>query len=319
MSERLAVCTLFEGSYHCGVGPLVNSLVANGFRGVVWAGYRGELPPWAEGAGTAGKYRELRVTPDCVLRFVPVDTRAHLTNYKPEFILRVLEEETPECGGVFYLDPDMTVAQAWSYFEEWVQCGVAVCEDVNSPVPEHHPRRVGWRMFYERHGIALEYKEAFYANGGCVGLRRENVAFLHLWKRLQDSLWEALGGPQHVGIDGGIRLSRYGFADCFDKTDQDALNAAIEAVKGMPVSFCTKQAMGFEPGGALLPHALGPGKPWAKRYVADALRGFPPRQVDKEFWKHAEGPVRVFPAGQVRIRKLWLKIAVALGRFIRRN
>lgn len=321
MSGRPMVCTLFEGGYHYGVGVLVNSLYANGFRGVIWAGYRGALPPWAKPVSEAGGRREYQVAEGCVIRFMPLDTKAHLTNYKPDFMLRLLETDARDCSGLFYLDPDIVVCESWRYFEEWITCGVAVCEDVNSPFPPQHPRRVGWRRFYDGFGICLHPKESYYANGGFVGIRREDIAFLRLWKRLQDHLWEAIGGADYVGdgLGGRSVTDRSGFANCFDRTDQDVLNAAIEAVEGIPVSFESKQAMGFGPGKTSLPHALGPGKPWGKRYLSDALRGVPPRTVDKEFWRYAEGPIRVFTPPQLRMNQMSLKIAAALGRIIRRT
>lgn len=311
MRRSLSVCTLFEGDYHLGVGVLVNSLYAAGFRGTVWAGVRGALPPWAGGAA------EFRVADGCVVRFISLETRAHLTNYKPDFMLRVLNAEDRDCAGLVYIDPDVVVQAPWRFIEDWLTCGVAVCEDVNSPFPLQHPRRVGWRRFFP----GLHPREAAYANGGFVGVRREDAAFLEHWKGLQDALWAELGGADFVGIGGGRSVEgRAGFADCFDKTDQDVLNATIEACPEIPVSFLNRQAMGFEAGSPSLPHALGPSKPWARRYLREALAGFPPRAVDKAFWHCAgAGPIAVFPEGVIASRCRALKLGAALGRFIRRN
>lgn len=319
MTHRLAICTLLEGGYHHGLGPLVNSLVGSGFRGVVWAGIRGELPPWARPLSDTGAYAEFAAAPDCVLRFIRLDTSAHLTNYKPDFMLRVLEREAPDCEGLFYIDPDVVVAHAWRFFEDWITCGVAVCEDVNSPCAAQHPRRVGWRRFYAERGVVLHPGLSEYANGGFVGVRREEIAFLRLWKQMQDQLWETLGGAEYVGIGGGKPIAgRAGFADCFDKTDQDVLNAALEALSGIAVSFVNQQAMGFIPGSPCLPHALGPSKPWSKPYLRDALRGRAPRAVDKAYWHWAAaGPVRVFSLEHIRRQRLCLRLAAALGRIFR--
>ncbi|MEI7957591.1 MAG: hypothetical protein WCI40_00665 [Verrucomicrobiota bacterium] len=319
MSKRLAICTLFEGGYHYGLGPLANSLYASGFRGIIWAGYRGALPFWAQPVTETGSYAEFQVAEGCAIHFVPLDTTAHLTNYKPDFMLRVFETYAPDCAGLIYLDPDIIMSDPWRSFEEWIGCGVAVCEDVNSPFAAHHPRRVGWRRFYEGTARLLP-KEPFYANGGFVGVRREDAAFLELWKRLQDRLWQAIGGAEYSGFVGEKSVAlQSDYPSCFDKTDQDVLNAAIEAVEGIPVSFGNKQAMGFETGKAVLPHALGPDKPWKKQYLRDALRGAALRAVDKEYWLHAQGPIRVFTSRQLLAKRIVLKISAVLGRFIRRS
>lgn len=321
MSGPLSICTLFEGDYHYGLGPLVNSLYANGYRGVIWAGYRGALPPWAQPRIAAQGFEEFPAAPGCVIRFVPLETPAHLTNYKPDFMLSLFNGLARDADALFYFDPDIVVCEAWRYFEEWISCGVTVCEDVNSPYPLQHPRRIGWRRFFGERAIQLQPKEPYYANGGFIGVRRQDQAFLQLWQRLQNHLWEALGGAQFAGIAGKESIDgRSGFCDCFGTTDQDALNAAIEAAgEEVVISFANQQSMGFVPGRAMLPHALGPGKPWQRRDLAAALQGRPPRGVDKEYWRYAEGPIRVFTERQLRSRRRTLKIAAAIGRFIRRN
>lgn len=321
MSGHLSICTLFEGNYHYGLGPLVNSLYANGYRGIIWAGYRGALPPWAQPRSAGPGFEEYQAAPGCVIRFVPLETPAHLTNYKPDFMLSLFDGLAGDADALFYFDPDIVVCEAWRYFEEWISCGVAVCEDVNSPYPLQHPRRIGWRRFFGERGIKLKPGEPYYANGGFIGVRREDRAFLEMWQRLQSHLWEALGGAQFAGIPGKESIEgRSGFFDGFRQPDQDALNATIEAIgDAVVVSFDNQQSMGFVPGRAMLPHALGPGKPWQRRDILEAFNGRPPRRVDKEYWRYADGPIHVFTQRRLSFRRRALKIAAAIGRFIRRN
>ena len=315
-----SVCTLFEGDYHLGLAALVNSLYAHGFRGVVWAGYRGDLPPWAKPATAHSAYAEYQVAEGCVIRFLRLETTAHLTNIKPDFMLSILDQHDPACEALFYIDPDIVINEPWPSFEEWITCGVAVCEDVNSPFPVHHPRRVGWRRCFGKIGITLRPRDASYANGGFVGVARGNREFLVTWKRLQDAMWTVIGGAEFAGIPGGQSVAgRSGFFDCFGKTDQDALNAAIEAAGEIPVSFLGRQAMGFEAGKAMLPHALGVAKPWRRHYIREALAGRPPTPADRSFWEHAAGPASALSRNTIARAKVSLAIAAAIGRFIRRS
>jgi hypothetical protein len=43
---KISLCTLFERNYHFGVAALSNSLIASGYSGDLWVGYRGALPGW---------------------------------------------------------------------------------------------------------------------------------------------------------------------------------------------------------------------------------------------------------------------------------
>lgn len=317
---KTTVCTLFEGDFQDGVGVLLNSLYAVGFRGNAWVGYRGDLPRWSRMSKEVGRITSFIAAPDFFIRFVEVETSAHFTNFKPEFMLEVLDRLDPQSDAIFYLDPDIVAVLPWTRAQEWIECGVAVCEDVNSPIPLTHPRRVGWRKAFAKSGVHLQPRDACYANGGCVGLRRADRNFLVKWKQVQEAMWEQVGGAEYTGIDSGMPIGdRAGFFQCFSRTDQDALNAAIEASPEIPVSFLCRQAMGFSRGAIAFAHALGLGKPWKRSYLADAFHGKLPRLVDKLFWNHALEPIPVFDAKNVAGKKKAVSIASFIGRFYHRN
>jgi hypothetical protein len=322
---KAAVCTLFEGDYHKGVGVLINSLIHHGFRGTVFAGFRGLLPPWTKrlleptAPHPDPQCQRFAVTDSVNVVFVSLAMSGHLTNRKPDFMLRILEQSEPDLGALLYLDPDIVINHGWRFFEEWLTCGVAVCEDINSPLYENSPHRVGWRRFYESVGIALRFRSDAYANGGLVGVRKQDVEFLKLWARLQEAMFRVTGGPAKAGIAGGESvLHSAGFADCFLKTDQDALNATIEAWDG-PVSVLDQKAMGFALGTEIVPHALGPRKPWRTNPVSEALAGRGCSAADKAFWANCDGPIVVFSRSLVSRRKMEIKVASFIGRFYGRS
>ena len=313
-----AVCTLFEGDYHYGFGALVNSLYANGFRGTVWAGYRGELPPWARPAETFGEHSVFKVFGDCIIRFVPLQTKAHLTNYKPDF-MRLVLKLAPETEALYYFDPDIIVAAPWSFFGEWVSCGVALCEDVNSPLYENHPRRVAWRRHFGPLGMPLTYKGPQYANGGFQGVARGDFAFLKTWQKAQELMAPMIGGlEKSMFSNASLSAEKLHHLFPFNRTDQDALNVAIEATD-RPVSIMGKEAMGFAPGGIVMPHALGVAKPWRRHYIREALAGRPPTPADRSFWEHAAGPASALSRNTIARAKVSLAIAGVLSRVIRRS
>jgi hypothetical protein len=317
------ICTLFEGDYHYGVAALTNSLYKSGFRGNIYAGYRGELPKWVANSRKCviGNWEcalVLDVAEGLQLIFLPLTTDYHLTNYKPDFMLDLLAGPAKSSNAIFYFDPDICVSERWSFFEEWVSCGVALCEDVNSPLPINHPRRLGWRRYFSKYGHKLHFRSPEYINGGFIGVTRQNENFLILWKELQNAMADEIGSLDASKLARGAAFHSKGFANCFDASDQDALNATIEATN-LEISVIGNEAMGFKTGGAILPHALGSGKPWQVSSLIKAVRGFPPRQADKIFWLKIEGPIKCFGTLALILYRLELRIASVCGRFYRRN
>jgi len=314
-----AICTLFEGSYHYGVAVLANSLYKNGFRGSFYAGYRGSLPAWANNAALQdmgwGNGKTLKVKDDFYIHFIPLTTDYHLTNYKPDFMLDLWEGPAISADRMIYLDPDITLIVPFAYIEEWIDCGVGVCEDLNSPIEEFNPRRIGWKEYYKKFDITLTFKNSIYCNGGFAGVNKKDIDFLKLWKNLQELMALEIGGLSKSTFKNAEQIESAGrYKYYFGKTDQDALNATVEAYNGT-ISYMGKEAMDFVTGTPLMPHALGGDKPWLVSPFSFFIKGVRPRIADKKFWEYASGPVNAYSRNKVSSMNFQIKIWSFFSRF----
>jgi hypothetical protein len=304
-----AVCTLFEGDYHLGAAALINSLSAHGFKGTVFAGYRGTLPPWASLTDPAGT---VKITQDIAITFVPLTTTIHLTNYKPDFILDLWQNHCPDVDAIFYFDPDIVIKCRWSFFEEWTDAGVAVCRDINGDMPDTHPIRHMWRRILSPLDITFVRSMDLYVNGGFVGVAKTQKNFLALWKNVL-----ALMNEQGISLNSlylGNRAIPFAFPD------QDALNIACMAHSG-DLSTFGADGMGFQwgSGGYLMSHAVGGEKPWRKAFLKNLITQYlKPSFADRAFFLHLGGPIQLSSVPTLKRKKLDFKITCILGRYFGR-
>ncbi len=310
--RETAICTLFEGDYHLGLAALVNSLVRAGFAGTVWAGYRGELPPWIGQLKRidGGPADAFDVEGSVRIVFLKQTASIHFTNYKPEFMLRLLANEARECAYLWYFDPDVFVLARWSYFRTWQRFGVAVCQEVvDNILPADAPLRKQWMELAEGIGFRDPRPVEHYYNAGAVGVPAEDRTFLEEWKRL-------IGLAESQGCD--LRFLAHGDRERpFNIGDQDALNIALMYTKS-PLTTLGPQGMGFVYGASMaMYHAVGP-KPWRGSFLWRALQGTPPSGAMKSFLRQVNGPIRAYPALRLYAKRTACLLASLIGRFYRR-
>jgi hypothetical protein len=310
------VCTLFEGHYHYGLAALVNSLYKNGFSGDIYAGYKGELPAWA------GKNKDtVLIWPDSTtykaaenirVHFLPVKTEFHLTNYKPDFVIELMENLETDVHGVFYFDPDIVIKCKWSFYEQWLSLGVPLVHEItNNDMPATHPIRVIWRELIKRNALEVTNQIQSYINAGFWGVTREHIEFAYLYKKFVEiSVTEFNMDLNDFTFD----LDR---TNPFFAKDQDALNIAAMCSR-VPLSEYGPEAMDFVHGGKVMSHAIGSPKPWKKNYFASFLRGGPPSLSDRAYWDNAHDAIRLYTDSFIRIKQVELKLATFLGRFYKR-
>ncbi len=296
-----AICTLFEGHYHLGVGALINSLHASGFSGRIVCGHRGPEPVWAENARTLAGGIEVR--------FVPVHANIHLTHYKPTFMTECWAAHAPDAHQLYYFDPDIVVKAPWPVLARWAADGIALCEDVNGYLPARHPYRLAWADFLTAHGLPPVRALDRYYNAGFIGLSRVHRSFLDVWSKVIDAAQAEIGSLETIKVDDPNSL--------FHTPDQDALNLAL-MVSDVPVNGAGPEGMDFATGGHLLSHAIGGSKPWRGGFLTAALSGRPPGNAQKSFFRFAEKPLRLLPSAQLARLRLSLRSGALLGRMYRR-
>jgi hypothetical protein len=310
-ASSTAICTLFEGDYHLGLAAFVNSLAHSGYRGTVWAGYRGELPPWLHQLRPLDAMSDEYMVADQIrLVFLPVETKLHLTNYKPKFMLDLLAEKACDCEYLWYFDPDIFLRCNWSFFAKWQRYGIALCEEiVNYNLAECSPMRLQWVDLGTALGLGRPRLLRGYFNGGMVGVASSQTGFLEIWKRILD--WVSTAGYS-------LENFKPGTPDMpFNATDQDALNMAA-MYTDYPLTTMGPEAMDFVPSGFTMFHAVG-AKPWRGSLLLRALAGLPPSNAAKFFFTQASSPIRAYSLWRLRAKLLACAMAAFIGRFYRKR
>lgn len=309
-SSNTAICTLFEGDYHIGLAAFVNSLVASGYSGTVWVGYRGQMPPWLNQLHRDGDAHEWVVANQLRLTFLELKTDIHLANYKPQFMIRLLGRELRDCDYLWYFDPDIFLRCSWSHFERWQRHGIALCEEiVNCQLSERDPLRCQWMELGSSIGLSEPRVINRYFNSGMIGIGSAHADLLQIWQRVLDQA--ASKGTDLKSFMPGHREMP------FHSTDQDALNMAV-MYTSHPLTTMGPEAMGFIPSGFTMYHATGI-KPWKGSLLLRALRGAPPSGAAKFFFSQAQSPIHAYSAPHFRAKQLECGLAALIGRFYSRR
>jgi hypothetical protein len=306
------ICTLYEKDYHFGLAAFVNSLVHKGFNGTVWVGYRDGLPPWLHQLQphTPVKSSEESIPSYLVdgqirIIFIQIDPNIHLANFKPQFMLQILKNYSPESRSLWYFDPDIYLVSSWKMFSKWTEYGIAVCADINfSLLHENAPLRRRWMEFVS--DIAKNPPRAMnhYFNSGAIGVSREFISILEIWESV---LIKA--GSAGYDLDGLFPETR---DELFYAVDQDAMNIALMYTIH-PISPLGREAMGFEPGGAVLYHTVGP-KPW-RGTLKRALKGHAPSNGARYYFTQATSPIHPYSRAGLFMRRVACSLASFIGRF----
>lgn len=302
--------TLAEKKYFNGVAALVNSIIKNGtYADKIIVGYRGDLPKWLPTLELSKNGKSCTLKDGLILEFVQVKNDFHMVHEKPGWFFKLTNELEPEAKEYFFFDSDIVVVNRMSFFGEWVNQGVAICEDVNYDMSINHPIRKQWIKLLEDNNKPINRIPERYYNSGFLGWKKEDANFVNEWSECSDIL---------ISIAGNLKEFRTN-----DRTDvvlsanQDSLNLTAMC-SSCEISTIGPEAMGFHFGLSLMVHPLGP-KPWDLNFTKVFLSGKPPRIADLRFWEQVNGEeLKPYSDGFVKWKIFWVKMYKGLSRFYRK-
>ena len=308
MNYKHVVTTLYEGHYEFGVGALINSLVSSDFEGLICVAYKGNLPFWLQQLKSENQSDKLyKITEKVWLRFDEVIVDMHFGYYKP-YYLKQMADAYPETMGCFYFDPDIVVIGKWSFYENWIQSGVAICQDSNySILYWNHPWRNKWRADFSNSNRGVDKTLNYYINSGFIGVNRPHFEIINRWIEINE-VYKSLGYPIHF-FDQSQALSAY-------KGDQDVLNAALTLSPDLTYSIIGKEAMAFDFPYAIMAHAVdGAGvKPWKRNYLKHAIKGGKATVTDEAYLDYCSVPIEIYSQSALKKKRILLKISKIINR-----
>ncbi len=295
-----AIVTAYQNDYFFGFVSLINSAYHSGYTGdiIVYVNHIG-----SQERSIATTFQKLDI--NIVFR---TDNAVHFALIKPNLASTLLVEDGYD--KVFYFDPDIVIVAPFSFFSRWSEFGVSLVEETQFlGMQDDHPIRQMWLDWARCKGFRVSRPGRQYFNSGFFSVTPRDLEWLQTWKDIIQRLEE--DGIASAGVD---RRRHNPFATW----DQDAMNLALSIVDSK-LSTMGPDGMGFTGTGIALLHATGRKKPWRKRFILEALKGNPPTLADKGWFDFCANPFPALTKLQSVIKTIDLKIASAIGRFIRRS
>ena len=290
------VCTNYDGHYEYGAGALINSLVSVGFEGKIIILYGDKLPFWERQLVKKNESYYIKDNQDIEILLRKIEADIHLAYYKPYMIYNLMEE-FPE-SNLFYFDPDVTVIGDWTFYENWVNCGVALCLDQCYPImPFHHPFKIDYQNLFGSLGYELVNPNEYYINSGFIGVTPEYKPLIKCWMDFTQHLKDeghylyGLMVPSIQTYHASKRLNTI----C---GDQDIINAALLYTK-LPLSIMGQEAMGFTGAGYTMLHNTRNPKTWKRNFIREfVVSGLRFTPNDKSYLSNSITPLDLYSGNQ---------------------